>query len=245
MVSNMNHKEILELIGLSNSESTVYMALLKLGRTRAGKIIKITGLQSSVVHNALNTLLEKGFISYIHVGSVKEYAALDPSVIESYINHKKATLHSILPELKSMQQVQNFTTAEIYEGYEGILAAMLSLCAEAKKGEVYKYFASASQYISPESLAFFTRADRARKQAGLIIRGIATYDTKELGDYSESEIRFTHENIPPTMNIFRDKIILMSVGSKPTAVMIHSKELADQYHILWDKLWKESKPLKK
>lgn len=53
---------ILENIGFSKSEAVVYLALLKVGQTKSGKIIKITGLQSSVVHNALNTLEEKDLL---------------------------------------------------------------------------------------------------------------------------------------------------------------------------------------
>lgn len=241
----MNVEETLMNIGLSKAESKVYVSLLKLGRTRAGKIIKITNLQSSVVHNSLNTLLEKGFITYILVGSIKEYNALEPSIIEKYIETKKTEYKLILPKLKAMRKIQELDNAEVYEGYNGILSAMLLMLHDAKKGETFKYFAAASQNLTAEALKFFPRADNVRKQIGMKVKGIASFDTKELGDYSGSEIRFTKQAIPPTMNIFGDKILLMSLSSKPTAILIQSKEIANEYHKLWDTIWKKATPMKK
>jgi len=60
--------QILEDLGLTNAEIRVYVALLELGSSSAGKIIEKSGLQNSVVHRALNSLIEKGLISYIKEG---------------------------------------------------------------------------------------------------------------------------------------------------------------------------------
>ena len=63
MVSNMAEiQAILEENGFSKAEAKVYLTLLKLGETKSGQIIKQTSLQSSVVHNALNTLADKAFL---------------------------------------------------------------------------------------------------------------------------------------------------------------------------------------
>jgi len=67
-------------------------------------------------------MLEKGFITYILVGSIKEYKALDPGVIENYIDAKKSQYKRVMPELKAMQEIQKFDSAEVYEGYKGILS---------------------------------------------------------------------------------------------------------------------------
>ena len=65
-----------EGLGLTNAEIKVYMALLGLGIAGAGHIIEKSGLQSSVVHNTLNNLINKGFISFTLKGKKVKNEAL-------------------------------------------------------------------------------------------------------------------------------------------------------------------------
>ena len=62
---NIMDTSILEDLGLTQAEIKVYIALLELGSSSAGQILEKSGLQNSVVHRALNSLIEKGLISYI------------------------------------------------------------------------------------------------------------------------------------------------------------------------------------
>ena len=68
--------ELLQNIGLKANEATVYLALLKLGTTHAGRIVLETKLQKSSVYNALEYLIERGLVvSYNHAG-VRNFAAI-------------------------------------------------------------------------------------------------------------------------------------------------------------------------
>ena len=53
---------VLEEIGLTSGEAKVYLALLELGPSKAGGILRKSGLQNSVVHLCLNKLIEKGMV---------------------------------------------------------------------------------------------------------------------------------------------------------------------------------------
>ena len=103
-------ENVLQEIGFSKSESKVYLELLRLGKTKSGRIIKVSGLQSSVVHNALNTLIEKGFVTFILEGKIKHYRALSPKLIQKYIEAKKKEFTRILPELESLQKENSEAT---------------------------------------------------------------------------------------------------------------------------------------
>lgn len=240
-MERMNTEKALLDIGLTNAESKIYLSLLKLGKSKAGKIIKSTGLQSSVVHNGLNMLLEKGFIGYIVIGSVREYHALDPKIIEDYLESKKLEFHKTIPYFKSLQTIKDFSSAEIYEGYAGILSAMLIMVSEAKRGEVFKYFAASEELLTDASLQFFARADLIRKEKGVKIKGIAPAANKKLKEYHHSEIKFTNQYIPPAMNIFNDKVLIISLENKPSAILITSRDISNQFHLLWNSIWKMSR----
>lgn len=112
---------ILEDLGLTNAEIKVYMALLELGSSTAGNIINKSALQNSVVHRALNTLIEKGLINYVLEAKKKVYQATDPESFFDFINEKKKKFESILPELKEKQKyAKEQEKATIYKGIRGI-----------------------------------------------------------------------------------------------------------------------------
>lgn len=234
--------EIFEEIGFSKSESIVYLALLKIGQTKAGKIIKATGLQSSVVHNALNTLEEKGFVTHFLEGKIKRYSALNPKLINRYLETKKKEFESILPQLEKLKKKPyEIVSSEIYYGYNGLMVATLKIIEESRE-KVWKYFVGEGQLYSKKSLEFFHKTDLIKKEKGLKVKGIAEFSGKSmLKEYKDSEIRYTNMKIPPAMNIFGNYVLIFYLSEKPIAVLIHSKQIAEQYHRLWDSLWKIAK----
>ena len=52
----------LERTGLTHAQATIYLILLEMGQSKVGTIIEKTKLQSSVVHNNLNKLIDEGLI---------------------------------------------------------------------------------------------------------------------------------------------------------------------------------------
>ena len=55
--------KILKEIGLTDTEIKIYLALLSLGATSAGKIVEDTGIYRKNLYDALNKLIEKGLTS--------------------------------------------------------------------------------------------------------------------------------------------------------------------------------------
>ena len=62
---------ILEDLGLTGAEIKVFISLLELGSSTAGKVVEKSGLQNAVVHRAFHSLAEKGLLNG-HLSSEKE-----------------------------------------------------------------------------------------------------------------------------------------------------------------------------
>ncbi len=58
----MNNK-LLEEIGLTKGEISVYLALLKIGETTTGKIIEEAQISSGKIYEILDKLIKKGMVS--------------------------------------------------------------------------------------------------------------------------------------------------------------------------------------
>lgn len=112
---------ILEDLGLTHAEIKVYVTLLELGSSTAGPVREKTGLQNSVVHRALNSLIIKGLINYILEAKRKIYQATDPESFFNFIEDKRRKFELILPELKKKQQHEKEKEkAAVYKGVRGI-----------------------------------------------------------------------------------------------------------------------------
>ena len=234
----------LEDIGLTNAEIKVYLTLLEIGQTKVGPIIKKSGLQSSVVHNALHKLQDKGLISYIKKGQIKHYKSTDPKNFMDFIEEKKKNFQKILPELLLKQKLaKERNEAEVYVGYKGIMNLLLEIIKDAKRGEEFLFFSADIEPINKEIQDFFKKYDPKRKAKGLIVKGIAPLKLKTLFKdrirKKVMQVKFAKQVIPPNIGIFRDKIFLFTWGEKPVGYLIYSKQLADRYKQFFNLMWNQ------
>ena len=120
--------KILEDLGFTNAEIKIYLALLELGLSTAGPIIKKSKLQSSVVHMTLNKLISKGFISFIKEGQRNHYQAADPRHISEYIDEKKLEFEKLLPKLIAKQELAKEKSEVLtFKGKKGIRELLYEL----------------------------------------------------------------------------------------------------------------------
>ena len=57
--------EKLEKIGLSKSESQIYLRLLEIGSCKAGRLAKETKYNRTTIYKVLESLIQKGLVSYV------------------------------------------------------------------------------------------------------------------------------------------------------------------------------------
>jgi len=121
-------ENILSEIGLNQSEIKVYLALLELGESKAGEIIKKSKLNSGRIYEIFDSLQKKGFISHINKSGIKYFSPTDPrklskfiSVKENKIKRQKKDFDSLLPEImKKINSKKINTNVEVYIGFDGM-----------------------------------------------------------------------------------------------------------------------------
>ena len=232
----------LEELGLSKGEIKTYLTLLELGETKVGNIIEKSGMVSSAVHNSINSLIEKGLISYIKKGKIKFYQAVPPKQLINFIEEKKKRVLEILPELESKQKkVKEKQEAEIFEGIKGIIAMLNLLIEDTKKEDEYLFFAVNVNQENKEIQEFFSMYDIKRKSKGLIIKGLATKEIKNLFIKRKLlKMKYPNFPIPSNTSICNDKIAFFSWEEKPVGYLIKSKQISEIYknyfHEIWDKV---------
>ncbi len=235
--------EILQNLGFTQAEGRTYLTLLELGPTKVGRIIEKSGLQSSTIHNVLNSLAEKGFVTYILKGKIKIYQAINPSLILKHYKEREKQFEEIIPKLEAKQKlVEAEQVAEIYEGMQG-LNIMLSDFIEYTKPKDHFYFFSVDvPGMNKEIQKFFEKFDVKRQDKKLIVKGIAR---KELKQYYKKrkliKVKYVEFPIPSNLSICNDKIALISWGEKPTGILIKSKQLAESQKRFFENIWNIAK----
>jgi len=238
---------ILEDLGLTNAEIKVYMALLKLGDSTAGSVLEKSGLQNSVVHRALNSLIEKGIISYILEGRRKVYQASDPEHFYEFIDDKKERFKQILPELKKKQAfAKEKTEATIYRGKKGINEIYMRLLSSG--GKEYNTYGGGKRVTFDVMGETWWKALHTKRIAKKI-KSRQVFD-ETIRDFGEglrkrplSKIRFlSHdfEQLTETV-IMGPYVAIMMFTENPYGILIMDKTVVDGYRKNFELLWGNAK----
>ena len=159
---------ILEDIGLTNGQIKVYLALIELGETTSGPIIKKSKLQNSVVYNALNQLIQNGLVTYIQKGKRKYFSTTDPKNLSKFIQEKKERVDELIPKLIEKRKVsKQKQEAQVFRGWKGLYTAFNECMESLKEGSDYIGFPPGYEKDDSEQAKQFFRElqkKRSKKQ---------------------------------------------------------------------------------
>lgn len=247
-------EKLLEKLGLTRGEISVYLALNKLGESTIGPIGAESKVSKSKMYDILEKLIEKGLAGYITKNGTKYFVANDPHMILEYINRKEEELGKIkqgMAELIPQLMMQRATAsqkrvAEIYEGYQGLRAIREELMLDFKSGDTLLVLGAPKiANVKWEGwLLDFHKRRRARK---IKIKIIYNADAKEYGVLRKkmelTDVRYLPNNLvsPNWIDIFPEAILFGVVAPVTLAFVIRDKELARSFKAYFDITWKQSK----
>ena len=163
--------EILENIGLSKREAKVYLALIELGSTTVGDVVKRTEIPSSKIYEVLDRLIEKGFASYVIIKNQKHFQPSDPETITRYLDEKKQQFERIIPVLKEKQRyAKEKQEVELYEGKEAVFKVLRNLVSKAKEEDEYFSFSMGKEHANAEFSLFLENLGHRRLEKKLVTR---------------------------------------------------------------------------
>ena len=245
----------LKTIGLTNSEIKVYLALLKVGMSSKGNILKEAKIAPSKIYHVLDKLVEKGLASTIIKNNVKHFAAAPVSRIKDYLEKKKAEIEKeeiafveIKPYLESIQKTHKpETSAEIFIGWKGIETVYFDLLNKLKK-EQEVYILGASKGADPEkNKTFFTKYSKKAHSKKIKINVIFNENSREYAIECEKEsgVRYTKRFLPITtpveILIAEEKTAIVMLKKEPLVILIQDKETAESFISYFKQLWKVAK----
>jgi len=243
--------DILKRAGLTENESRVYVALLRMGSTTAGPLIKTLGMHRAAVYDTLDMLIEKGLVAFVIKANKKYFEAHDPERLIEYMESKKQIierhekeLKKEIPKLRAMRAIsKEEQEGYVYKGKKGIKSVTEDMLRERKDWLV---FGSQGNFIKMFPSYFFN-VHKRRIKLGIpmkIIRSESTRGAAWSKKISHWEERFLPDiyTTPSTTYIYGDKVAIIVWSPDPMAFLVRSKTVAYSYRKYFDVLWKAAKP---
>ena len=243
------NKEILKECGLTNNETEVYLTLLQTGSISVNSIAEKSGLHRQAVYDALDRLLEKGFVNFVIKNNKKHFQAIHPEKIEEYLKEKEEKFKSILPDLIKLTQVpREDTFVEVFKGKSIARIVYRDVIKEFQngQGEVLISGVEEKRFIEEDKIALEQHLKRLQKlkckERILLKKG----DT-HFAEGSQTEYRWIPEESfnPTPIYVYNEKLTIIIWGNPNYAIIIKNKNLADAYRKQFNLLWKISEKIKK
>lgn len=242
---NIVDTRILGDMGLTESEIKVFLALLRLGPSKAGEIIDDSHLQNPVVHRAFHSLIEKGLVTYSIEGKIKYYQSIDPKRLLDILEEKEQHLEKLIPELSKLQEIKKEKTrANVHQSIRGVRELLNFMLAQCD-GEFLTYGAPGKSLDLIGDFFwknFHTKRIKMKIKARMIFHNSLKPRAIELNKLDLTEVRFTNgdfEELVETVIAGKSVAIIVYLDN-PIGILIEEELASKSYKKFFEMLWKKS-----
>lgn len=247
-------KLILKNIGLTSTETEIYLAGLSYVSIGVSELEKQTRIKRTTIYHAIETLQAKGLCGKKGTGSRLVFTMTKPENIErligneiSRLENQRTELQEIVPLLNQrLKQDESKIQVTHYEGIEGIkLVVEEALYARVRHWDI----------LAPAK-NFFSEFDKSYARYFMETRTVRKISARSLWEQEAGRRVLTAEEIrlrnprylPDVMKgkfrtviiIFDDKVAYISSLKELSAVLIQSEEMTATVKAMFDGLWEVS-----
>jgi len=232
---------VLTNIGLTEKEAKVYIALIETGTTVVSLIAEKAKINRVTTYDILEKLTEKGLVSSFTKKGIKYFTATDPEVVASNFEQKTKTLTGAVPELKRLRGETAHPRIQYFEGLEGIksiysdtLTAKTEILNFSNSEEIRKIWPTYdADYVSKRSKKqIFLRGIIPSDEAGKKVKSEDSIYHREMRLIPKDKYAFTNE-----INIYDDKVAIISFTDELIGMIIESKEIANTQRAIFTMTW--------
>jgi len=236
----------LKKLGFTNNEINVYSAILDLGQSSTGPIIKKTGLHRNIVYDVLDTLVKRKLLSESIKSGKKYFKIKNPQILILKAQEQLEASNKLAGYIKNKLK-SKAPEVIIYEGKEGWESAYRLLKNRLKAKEtVCTLGVGGDKWISAMGDFFITWENFLVKHKIMNKMIAYKWQKKEIEAHQKNPMRKTKYlpepySISSNTEIFKDGIFIQIYSDPIILIEIRSKEIAKGYQQHFDVMWKLSK----
>ncbi len=237
----MENINIIKDLGLNEQEANVYLILFKLGGSQASVVAKELGIKRTTIYPILEALATKGMVNVYFRKNRHFYYAEKPNQVIGLFKKKIESFENIVPFLESIEKKQVSVTGlrfietleELRQFYNGILY-------EYKNKEYY--IIGNGQSWENLDQDFFIQYRKNRGKQNIKTKLLLTSNFKNHNPV-EKELKREWKFLPEkykfqsTIDIFDNKILIVSPELSSLAVVIAVPAMTDVFKSVFQMLW--------
>lgn len=244
----MQYLKSLEKLGLNQKEQEVYFALLQLEKATANQVAVKSKIKRPTTYDILYRLEQNGFVFGATENNKRLFVANPPEKLSQILDERKRELALDLPYLTSIYNTKaKRPKVSYFEGVDGIKQLFEDTLTSCKKSdEILAYVTVETVKFLPDYTKDYVKR---RVQKGIHLRGFYNGDVKinsylknDKAELRESKIvsakTYPFKN---EINIYADKMIIITYAPEPFGVLIESKEIADTQRAIFTLSWQSVK----
>ena len=235
-------------IGLSENEAKIYLALIELGPSQTGAIVKKTNLYRVMVYDTLEKLMQQGLVNYSIRHNIKVFEAENPNQFLELIKNKEIIAKSIIDGVAKIKtKGPKIEGVYIYENWKGIKAAQENYFKEIKEIKGEYLMVGASRQLHKKLDAYFNYFHERRSKLKIPAKLLFNENNREFANkkikYKPIQIRFMPKEIitPSWFSTYNDLILIGLAEEKPMAFLIKNKAIAESYKQYFYFMWGQGK----
>lgn len=242
----MHVRTVIEQLGYSPNEVTVYLTALGLGGSTATDIAAKAKLPRTTVNFIIDALHKKGLMNAYVQHRRKIWAAENPEKLLITLKENEAALKIVLPELYSLRHDTGVKpTVRTYSGIEEIKQIMNDIL-ETKHH--VSAIVSWNEWVELMGKEYMEDFIEMRYHRYLKIRFLTprTKMSIALKQKDSEELRTTqflpgHVAINNSNFIYANKVAIISLNKKqPVGILIEDQDIHHTMEVLFESLWRES-----
>ncbi len=231
--------DVLEKIGLTKTEITIYLALIKYGKATAYRISKEANLYKANTYMAIENLVKKNLVVAMDENNKRWYKATKPEEMINNLEREKEKIQKIIPYI-SRSLSEETEEVSVFTGINAFMNILHSLLE--KKKPIYVY--DIPNYV-PDLVKFhIDHFHKERIKQKVEMHHIYDYDAKDRIKYLV-KMKYTYakqgsENrlsLTSTM-VCGDITLLINWKKGIKVVKIVDPDIAEayqhQFQVLWD-----------
>lgn len=230
----MKPEDVLQHVGLTEAEVTLYITLLSEGESTASELARKTGTNRTFTYDRLNKMLSLGLVSHVIKDNKKYFRAADPNQFLEIIKDREVQLNQIIPKLQLLKTGKSASpTATVFSSRKGVQTALNMILKEKKDvyihGSMFKFME-----VMKEGFRIWNER-RVRQKTRLFI---LTSESVSL-EHAEIEQLPEDEKADVTTFTFGNRTIVAFWSGVPVAILIENEEIAKQniafFKTIWDR----------
>ncbi|KKR48181.1 MAG: Transcriptional regulator, TrmB [Candidatus Magasanikbacteria bacterium GW2011_GWC2_40_17] len=244
-MKTINLTTILQNLGLNEKEAKVYLACLELGSATVQEVSDKAGVKRTSVYNFLEDMKARGFITEVKHGKKILLTAEDPRVLLKKADEQKKQFEEMLPEFLSIYNLPSEKPkVKFYQGVEGLKRIYEDTLNEGATIYEISDYERMFETIELDWMWNYPkrRTEKNIKAFSIAKEGVQAQKVRAKDAEHLRETRFIKDvNFETEINIYGDKIALLSFRRPYAGVIIEDRAIAQTLRSMWNIIWNQAK----